>query len=180
MIHSIWLTLVLLSSLAIPSLRTDQGEVEIHAPYVTTPLPVVDAMLKLAGTRKSDVVYDLGCGDGRIVIAAAKQYGARGVGVDVNPERIQEARVNAKREGVESLVRFTAQDVFDLDFREATVVAMYLLPNMHRKLSPKLQKNLRPGARIVTHTFDLGDWKPHQTRNINGEQIFLWRVGTRL
>jgi 2-polyprenyl-3-methyl-5-hydroxy-6-metoxy-1,4-benzoquinol methylase len=177
MLHFTWLTLVLLSSLAVPSLRTDQQQVEINAPYVTTPRPVVDAMLKLAGTRKSDVVYDLGCGDGRIVIAAAKQYGARGVGVDIDPERIQEARANAKREGVESLVRFSAQDVFDMDFREATVVTMYLLPNMHRKLSPKLQKDLRPGARIVTHTFDLGEWKPLQTRNINGEQIFLWRVG---
>src|SRR3954462_1189939 len=116
----------MLSVSALPTMRSGQQEVDIHAPYVTTPLPVVDAMLKLAGTRKSDVVYDLGCGDGRIVIAAAKQYGARGVGVDIDPERIQEARANAKREGVESLVRFTAQDVFDMDFREATVVALYL------------------------------------------------------
>src|SRR4051794_21056242 len=167
----------MLSVSALPILRSGQQEVDIHAPYVTTPLPIVDAMLKLAGTRKSDVVYDLGCGDGRIVIAAAKQYGARGVGVDIDPERIQEARANAKREGVESLVRFTAQDVFDMDFREATVVALYLLPDMHRKLSPKLQQDLRPGARIVTHTFDLGQWKPHKSQNINGEQIFLWRVG---
>ena len=180
MIHTVWLTLMLLGSLALPSLRTTQQEVDIHAPYVTTPLPVVHAMLKLADTRKSDVVYDLGCGDGRIVIAAAKRYGAHGVGVDINPELIQEARANAKREGVESLVRFTAQNVYEMDFREATVVAMYLLPDMHRKLSPKLQRDLRPGARIVTHTFDLGDWKPHQSRNINGEQIFLWRVGKRL
>ena len=179
MTNLIWLTLVLISGWALPSLRSDQQQIEIHAPYVTTPLPVVDAMLKLAGTRESDVVYDLGCGDGRIVIAAAKQYGARGVGVDINPERIQEARANAKREGVESLVRFTAQDVFDMDFREATIVTLYLLPNMHRKLSPKLQQDLRPGARIVTHTFDLGQWKPNKSQNINGEQIFLWRVGKK-
>ncbi len=175
----IWLTVVVLGGLALPSIAWDQQEVDIHAPYVTTPLPVVDAMLKLAGTRKSDVVYDLGCGDGRIVIAAAKQYGARGVGVDIDPERIQEARANAKREGVESLVRFTAQNVFDMDFREATVVTLYLLPDMHRKLSPKLQKDLRPGSRIVTHTFDLGEWKPRKTQDINGEQIFLWRVGKK-
>jgi cyclopropane fatty-acyl-phospholipid synthase-like methyltransferase len=180
MIHATWLTFALVSSLAVPSLRVNQQEIDIHAPYVTTPSPVVDAMLKLAGTRKSDVVYDLGCGDGRIVIAAAKRYGARGVGIDVDPERILEARANAKREGVESLVRFSAQNVYDMDFREATVVAMYLLPDMHRKLSPKLQKDLRPGARIVTHTFDLGSWKPHESRNINGEQIFLWRVGRTL
>ncbi|MFL6450284.1 MAG: SAM-dependent methyltransferase [Bryobacteraceae bacterium] len=179
MIIQVWLSLLLLSGLAFPVLRSGQQEVDIHAPYVTTPLPVVDAMLKLAGTRKSDVVYDLGCGDGRIVIAAAKQYGAHGVGVDVDPERIQEARANAKREGVESLVRFTAQNVYDVDFREATLVTMYLLPDMHRKLSPKLQQTLKPGARIVTHTFDLGEWKPHQVQNVDGEQIFLWRVGRK-
>lgn len=176
----IWLTFLVLAGLALPSLHVDRQEVDIHAPYVTTPPHVVDAMLKLAGTRKNDIVYDLGCGDGRIVIAAAKQYGARGVGVDVDPERIQEARANARREGVESLVRFTAQNVFDMDFREATVVTLYLLPDMHRKLSPKLQQDLRPGARIVTHTFDLGQWKPHKTQNINGEQIFLWRVGKKV
>jgi cyclopropane fatty-acyl-phospholipid synthase-like methyltransferase len=179
MIHMTWLTLVVLAGFIVPSTYFTQQEVDIHAPYVTTPPPVVDAMLELAGTRKNDVVYDLGCGDGRIVIAAAKHYGARGVGVDVDPERILEARENAKREGVDSLVRFTAQNVFDMDFREATLVTMYLLPDMHRKLSPRFQRDLKPGARIVTHTFDLGDWKPHQSRNINGEQIFLWRVGTR-
>src|SRR3954447_7618462 len=146
--HTTWLVPTLLCSLALPILRSGQQEVDIHAPYVTTPLPVVDAMLKLARTRKSDIVYDLGCGDGRIVIAAAKRYGARGVGVDIDPERIQEARANAKREGVESLVRFTAQNVFEVDFREATLVTLYLLPDMHRKLSPKLQRDLRPGARI--------------------------------
>src|SRR3954451_14508397 len=169
----------MLSVLALPILRSGQQEVDIHAPYVTTPLPVVDAMLQLAHTRKSDVVYDLGCGDGRIVIAAAKRYGARGVGVDIDPERIQEARANAKREGVESLVRFTAQNVFEVDFREATLVTLYLLPDMHRKLSPKLQRDLRPGARIVTHTFDLGEWRPHEARNVDGEQIFLWCVGKK-
>ncbi len=179
MVHTLWLALVLLGSLTLPPLRSGQQEVDIHAPYVTTPLPVVDAMLKLARTRKSDVVYDLGCGDGRIVIAAAKRYGARGVGIDVDPERILEARANAKREGVESLVRFRAQNVYDVDFREATVVAMYLLPDMHRKLSPKLQQNLRPGARIVTHTFDLGDWKPHKTQNVEGSRIFFWQVGKK-
>jgi len=176
MMHTMWVTLMVLGGLAFPFMRTTQQEVDIHAPYVTTPLPVVDAMLKLAGTKKGDVVYDLGCGDGRIVIAAAKQYGARGVGVDINTDLIQEARANAKREGVESLVRFTAQNVFEMDFRDATVVTLYLLPDMHRKLSPRLQQDLRPGTRIVTHTFDLGDWKPHRTQNINGEQIFFWRV----
>jgi SAM-dependent methyltransferase len=180
MINTMWLAVTLAGALAFPVLRATEQEVGVNAPYVTTPPPVVDAMLKLAGTRKTDVVYDLGCGDGRIVIAAAKQYGSRGVGVDINPELVQQARANAKREGVESLVRFTAQDVFEMDFREATVVMLYLLPDMHRKLSPRLQQDLRPGARIVTHTFDLGDWKPHQKQNINGEQIFLWRVGGRV
>src|SRR3954471_21278916 len=167
--YTAWQVPTLLCILPLPLLRSGQQEVDIHAPYVTTPLPVVDAMLKLARTRKSDIVYDLGCGDGRIVIAAAKRYGARGVGIDIDPERIQEARANAKREGVESLVRFTAQNVYDVDFRDATLVTMYLLPDMHRKLAPKLQQDLRKGARIVTHTFDLGEWQPHQARNIEGE-----------
>src|SRR3982751_6959170 len=153
MVYVSLLSVIMLTGLALPTMRSGQQEVDIHAPYVTTPLPVVDAMLQLAHTRKSDVVYDLGCGEGRIVIAAAKHYGARGVGVDIDPERIQEARANAKREGVESLVRFTAQNVFEVDFREATLVTLYLLPDMHRKLSPRLRQGLKPGARIVTHTF---------------------------
>jgi 2-polyprenyl-3-methyl-5-hydroxy-6-metoxy-1,4-benzoquinol methylase len=171
-----WLPPVLLCGLAAALAPSHQQEVDIHAPYVSTPFPVVEGMLKLARTRKSDIVYDLGCGDGRIVITAAKRYGARGVGVDIDLDRIQEARANARREGVESLVRFTAENVYDVDIHEATLVTMYLLPDMHRKLAPKLRTDLRPGTRIVTHTFDLGEWKPRQIQNIDGEQIFLWRI----
>lgn len=176
MIHKFGLSLVLLGGLALPLVPLGQLEVDIHAPYVTTPHPVVHAMLKLAHTQKDDVVYDLGCGDGRIVIAAAKKYGARGVGVDINPERVQEARENARREGVESLVRFTEENVYDVDLRAATVVTLYLLPEINRKLLPKLQRELKPGTRIVSHTFDLGDWKPARTQNMEGEQLYLWHM----
>jgi SAM-dependent methyltransferase len=177
--QKVWLILALLGVSALAQIPLSVPEVDIHAPYVTTPYPVVEAMLALAHTKKSDIVYDLGCGDGRVVIAAAKRHGAHGVGVDINPERIQEAQANAKREGVESLVRFKEQSVYDVDLREATVVTLYLLPDINRKLLPKLQGELKPGTRIVSHTFDLGSWKPVQTKNIAGEQIFLWRIPKR-
>jgi SAM-dependent methyltransferase len=171
-----WLIAVLLGVSALGQVRWDVPEVDIHAPYVTTPYPVVEAMLTLAHTKKNDVVYDLGCGDGRIVIAAAKRYGAHGVGVDIDPERIQEAKANARREGVESLVRFAEQSVYETDLRTATVVTLYLLPEINRKLLPKLQRELKPGTRIVSHTFDLGSWKPVQSQNVNGERLLLWRI----
>jgi ubiquinone/menaquinone biosynthesis C-methylase UbiE len=120
----------------------------------------VKAMLKLADVKRSDIVYDLGCGDGRIVIAAAKEYGAHGVGIDINPERIQEAKANAKRAGVENLVRFEENDLFDADIHEASVVTLFLLSSVNLKLRPKLLKDLKPGTRIVSNTFDMGDWKP--------------------
>src|SRR5689334_10408822 len=128
--------------------------------FVPTPPDVVDAMLKLGKVSSSDVVYDLGCGDGRIVIAAAKTYGARGVGIDINPERIKEARANARTAGVEGLVRFEENDLFQADIREATVVTLFLLPTVNLKLRPRLLRELKPGTRIVSNTFDMGDWKP--------------------
>jgi SAM-dependent methyltransferase len=177
--QKVGLILMLLGVSALAQIPWSVPEVDIHAPYVTTPYPLVEAMLTLASTKKSDMVYDLGCGDGRIVIAAAKRYGAHGVGIDINPERIQEAQANAKREGVEALVRFQEQNVYDVDLRPATVVTLYLLPAINRKLLPKLQRELKPGTRIVSHTFDLGSWKPVQTQNIGGEQLFLWRIPKR-
>ena len=117
-------------------------------------------MLKLADMKKDDVVYDLGCGDGRIVIAAAKAYGARGVGIDIDPQRIKEANENAKRAGVEGLVRFEEQDLFKADIHNATVVTLFLREDFNVRLRPKLLKELRPGARIVSNTFDMYDWKP--------------------
>src|SRR3984957_1065152 len=133
-------------------------QIQINPPYVRTPDHVVSAMLKLAGVKASDIVYDLGCGDGRIVIAAAKDYGAHGVGIDIDPERIQEARENARKAGVEALVKFEVNDLFASDIHNATVVALYLLPDVNLRLRPKLLKNLMPGTRIVSHDFHMGDW----------------------
>ncbi|HLH39927.1 MAG TPA: class I SAM-dependent methyltransferase [Bryobacteraceae bacterium] len=151
-------------------------EIVIETPFVTSPEQVVEAMLKLAAVKKGDVVYDLGCGDGRIVIAAAKQYGARGVGIDHNADLIAQAREKARQEGVESLVRFERGDIFDADIHEATVVAIYLLPHINLKLRPKLLKDLKPGARVVSHEFGMGDWKPEKTAEIDGAKILLWTI----
>ena len=137
---------------------------EPDVPYVPTTDRAVEAMLKLAGVTKSDIVYDLGCGDGRIVIAAAKLFGARGVGIDINPVRIGEANENAKKAGVEKLVRFEENDLFEANFKEATVVTLFLLPNINLKLRPKLLQELKPGTRVVSNTFDMGDWKPRGCR----------------
>ncbi|HWP98930.1 MAG TPA: class I SAM-dependent methyltransferase [Vicinamibacterales bacterium] len=146
--------------------------------YVPTPHEVVDAMLKLAQVTSKDVVYDLGCGDGRIPIAAAKTYGARGVGIDIDPERIREANANAKEAGVTDKVKFINGDLFTADISEATVVTLYLLPSLNEKLIPKLKSELKPGARIVSHQFDMGaGWPPDETQQINGRTIYLWRIG---
>jgi SAM-dependent methyltransferase len=145
-------------------------------PYVPSPNAVVDAMLKLADVKKTDIVYDLGCGDGRIVIAAAKDHGAHGVGVDINPERIQEATANAKKAGVESLVKFEENDLFDADIHTATVVTLYLLPDVNLRLRPKLLKELKPGTRVVSHSFDMDDWKPDKEETADGRTIYLWTI----
>ncbi len=147
----------------------------LDVPYVPTNQKVVDAMLKLAKVTKSDVVYDLGCGDGRIVISAAKDYGATGVGVDIDPQRIREANENAEKAGVTNKVKFVEDDLFKMDFSKATVVTLYLLPEVNLKLRPKLLA-LKPGTRIVSHAFDMGDWKPEQTLNVEGSTIYFWTV----
>jgi len=148
----------------------------LDVPYVPSPNPVVDGMLKLAGVSSGDTVYDLGCGDGRIVITAAKAYGAKGVGVDINPERIEEARSNAKSAKVEDKVRFEENDLFKANIAGATVVTLYLLPDVNLRLKAKLLKELKPGTRIVSHSFDMGDWKPEKEERVEGRQIFLWTV----
>jgi SAM-dependent methyltransferase len=149
-------------------------------PYVPTPQPVVDRMLEMAAVTKDDVVYDLGCGDGRMVIAAAKKFGTRGVGVDLDPARIREARANAKQAGVEGLVTFKVADLFETDIREATVVMLYLLPNLNRRLRPKLFAELRPGARVVSHDWDMGrDWPPDRSVKLGGDTIYLWVMPER-
>ncbi|MBD2451473.1 class I SAM-dependent methyltransferase [Nostoc sp. FACHB-152] len=144
-------------------------------PYVPTPQPVVDAMLNVAKVTKNDVIYDLGSGDGRIVITAAQKYGARGVGIDINPERIQEANANAQKAEVTDRVEFRQQDLFKTDLSEATVVTLYLLPEVNLKLRPTLLK-LKPGTRIVSHAFDMGDWEPQQTLQVDGKTVYYWVV----
>ncbi len=144
--------------------------------YVPTPPEVVQAMLKAAKVTKNDVVYDLGCGDGRIVVTAAKEFGARGVGIDIDPQRIKEATENAKANGVTDRVKFLLQDLFETDFREATVVTLYLLPSLNLKIRPKLLKELKPGTRIVSHAFDMGDWQPEQTIDVDGRTVYMWTV----
>ncbi len=154
-------------------------------PYVPSTEEAVKIMLKLAGVKAGDVVYDLGCGDGRIVVAAAKLYGARGVGIDINPERIAEARENARKAGVENLVRFEENDLFEANIKDATVVTLFLLPNINIRLMPKLLKDLKPGTRIVSNTFDMGDWKAEKeatAENTDDEdsylshKFYLWTV----
>lgn len=151
------------------------------APYVPTPQDVVERMLELAGVGRGDVVYDLGSGDGRLVITAAKKYGAKGVGVDIDPERITESRANAKAAGVEALVEFRQQDALTVDVSPATVVTLYLLSSSNMKLRPILTRQLKPGARIVSHQFSMGDWQPERTDTFtdsNGatRTLYLWKT----
>ena len=151
------------------------------APYVPTPQEVVDRMLQLGSVTKADTVYDLGCGDGRIPITAAKVYGARGLGVDIDPQRIAEANENAKRAGVTHLVTFKLQDALATDLSEATVVTLYLLSASNLKLRPILTRQLKPGARIVSHAFSMGDWQPDKvdtfTDTANSQRtLYLWKA----
>jgi len=147
--------------------------------YVPTPYEVVDEMLKLANVKKGDVLYDLGSGDGRIPVTAAKKFGIRAVGVDIDPQRIEEARENAKKNGVAKLVEFRNEDLFRTRFSEATVVTLYLLPDLNVKLRPRLLAELKPGTRIVSHQFDMGTWKPDRKVELNGRTIYLWTIPPR-
>ena len=154
----------------------DRPAHDLDVPYVPTPPKVVDAMLRMARVTASDVVYDLGCGDGRIVIMAAKKYGARGVGVDLDPRRIAEANANAKMERVTGKVTFRVEDVFETDFHDATVVTLYMLPSVNEKLMPKI-KALKPGTRVVTHAFTFGDeWPYERKEDVDGKTIYFWTV----
>jgi SAM-dependent methyltransferase len=156
-----------------------QSPQQLHSPdvpYVPTPQPVVDAMLEMAKVTSQDVVYDLGCGDGRIPITAAQKYGARGVGIDIDPARIAEATENAKAAGVTGKVTFLNQDLFASDFSSATVVTLYLLPRLNEKLIPTL-KALKPGTRIVSHAFDMGpSWPPDAKQEVAGKTIYFWVI----
>ncbi|HSA90151.1 MAG TPA: class I SAM-dependent methyltransferase, partial [Burkholderiales bacterium] len=147
--------------------------------FVPTPHEVVDDMLRLAHVGKGDILYDLGSGDGRIAIAAAKKFGIRAVGIDIDPERIREANENARKAGVAHLVEFRQDDLFKADFREATVVTLYLLPDLNVKLRPRLWSELKPGTRIVSHQFDMGTWRPEKRLESNGRLVYFWTIPAR-
>ncbi|HEX6319179.1 MAG TPA: class I SAM-dependent methyltransferase [Burkholderiales bacterium] len=144
--------------------------------FVPTPQEVVEDMLRLANVGKGDILYDLGSGDGRIAITAAKKYGIKATGIDIDPERIREATENARKAGVTDRVQFRQEDLFQANFRDATVVTLYLLPDLNVKLRPKLWNELKPGTRIVSHQFDMGKWKPEKTLESEGRTIYFWTV----
>jgi ubiquinone/menaquinone biosynthesis C-methylase UbiE len=149
----------------------------LDVPYVPTNMDTVHKMLEMAAVRKNDVLYDLGCGDGRIVITAAKERGARGVGIDLNPERIAEANANARQAGVTRQVKFRVGNLFEADFAPATVVTLYLLPDVNLKLKPQLWRQLKPGTRVVSHAFDMGeDWPPEDTQRVGHNTVYRWTI----
>ena len=162
--------------LAAPAVAREQTPDVI---YVPTPYEVVDEMLRLANVKKGDVLYDLGSGDGRIPVTAAKKFGVRAVGIDIDPQRIKEATENAKKHGVGKLVTFKHEDLYKTDFKDATVVTLYLLPDLNVKLRPRLLNELKPGTRIVSHQFDMGTWKPEKKVELNGRVVYLWTVPER-
>jgi len=158
----------------------------LDVPYVPTPPQVVAQMLALAGPTRNDVLYDLGSGDGRIVIEAARRFGTRGVGVDLNPVRVEEARANARRAGVQGRVRFRQQDLFETDLRPASIVTLYLLPRVNLELRPKLFEQLRPGTRVVSHAFNMGDWEPDSVVEVKVNQgtgramVYAWTIPAKV
>jgi SAM-dependent methyltransferase len=177
--------IALASGLTIEFAREKAGGTSAHkqfpeVPYVPTPEHVVEEMLKAANVGKNDVIYDLGCGDGRIVITAAQKYGSRGVGIDISEDRIKESNANAQKAGVTDRVKFLQQDLFQTDLREATVVTLYLLPDVNRRLRPKLFRELKPGTRVVSHAFDMGDWNPEKVIKVPGSDrertIYYWVI----
>lgn len=169
--------LALGSLLLVPAWAEERRAPALDVPYVPTPNEVVDRMLEIAGVGPQDLLYDLGCGDGRIVIAAARTRGARGVGIDLDPARIREARANARREGVQDKARFMVGDLFESDVSPATVVTLYLLPKINRRLRPQLWRQLAVGTRVVSHEFDMGpEWPPERTEKVGLRTIHAWTI----
>ena len=166
------LSVVLATSLTVPAVGQESRSPDVH--FVPTPHEVVAAMLKVAKVGGKDILYDLGSGDGRIVIAAASKYGTRGTGIDLDPARIEESRRAARKAGVTKKVQFRQADLFETDLRDATVVTLYLLPTLNVRLRPKLFDELKPGSRIVSHAFDMGDWKPDSTFMASTSAVFFW------
>jgi SAM-dependent methyltransferase len=181
-IHIVTVLVVLLPSLLLsqePRAENQHNKTPVVKPdvvYIPTPYFVVYSMLKLAQPKRTDMVYDLGCGDGRIVIEAAKLYGSRGVGLDIDPERIAESVANAKAEGVADRVRFRRQNLFLADISEANVVMIYLLPELNLRLRPKLWEELEVGTRIVSHGYPMGDWLPDRVDLITGHPVYMWTI----
>ena len=177
--------IVVAVTLALPAAAAAQTATQspLRSPdviFVPTPPEVVAAMLKVAKVGKGDIVYDLGSGDGRIVITAAKKYGARGVGIEIDPELVKKAKDNAAAAGVSSRVRFVTQDLFTSDISEATVVTLYLLQSINERLRPKLVRELKPGTRIVSHMFNMGpEWPPEKTLEVERSRIFFWTIPKR-
>lgn len=168
-----WIQLVFLST--VPA---QEGKI---VPYVPTPQAVVDRMLELAQVKKGDIVYDLGSGDGRIVITAAQKFGVRAIGFEIDPQRIKESHENIRKAGVEKLVEIRQQDIRTVDLSEATVLTMYLLPEVNLMIRPNIWKQMKPGSRIVSHDFDMGDWKPLKTEHVKDESnwdhaLYLWHI----
>jgi cyclopropane fatty-acyl-phospholipid synthase-like methyltransferase len=169
--------LVLALAAAPAAAQPFKGTKQPDVRYVPSPDSVVDAMLELAHVTAGDIVFDLGSGDGRIPIAAAKRYGAFGVGVEIDAKLNREALDNAKKAGVADRVRFFTQDLFEADISEASVVTLFLLPRINQALLPKLRRELRPGTRIVSHQFDMGEqWPPEKSQDVNGLMIYLWTI----
>ncbi|GGC34265.1 RNA methyltransferase [Novosphingobium marinum] len=152
----------------------DPGHQDIH--YVATPRPVVDAMLDMAEIREGDVLYDLGSGDGRIPIEAAKAHGIRAVGIEIDEKLVERARRNARKAGVDHLVTFRQADLFETDLSEASVVTLYLLPTLNLRLRPKLLEELDTGSRVVSHAFGMSDWRPEEERQVGSRKVYRWTV----
>jgi SAM-dependent methyltransferase len=160
----------------IPGLDVVPQSQKSDVPYVPTATPVVNKMLEMADVDGDDLVYDLGSGDGRIVIQAAKRYGARGVGIEIDPELVEKARAKAQAAGVSDRVQFRQADLFETDFSDATVVTMYLLPSVNKELRPQLFEQLAPGTPVVSHDFDMGAWEPEQTAKLEGDLVYRWTI----
>jgi precorrin-6B methylase 2 len=172
------ISILTLSTMSIVSAQTADRQTS-DIPYVPTPPAVVEAMLAMASLGADDVLIDLGSGDGRIVIAAAKQFGARAIGVELDHALVRESRSNAVREHVSNKAEFVEGDLFRQDLHTASVVTLYLTPSVNLRLRPKLLKELAPGSRIVSHRFDMGSWRPDKTLVVDGETVFLWIVPRR-
>jgi predicted O-methyltransferase YrrM len=175
------LTLITLTAAIAQSPATKSKPLDV--PYVPTHEDIVTEMLSMARVGPNDVLYDLGSGDGRIVIAAARRFGTRGVGYDIDPDRVREANANARRAGVTDKVRFVQGDIFDADIKDATVVTLYLLPDINLRLRPKLLGELKPGTRVVSHNYDMGDWVPEQSKRMDVQGtdhfVYFWTVPPR-